>query len=71
VDFYKDDRVVESLNVKQLEDFGYSVEQKSFGLLISKSGKTYPVTMWRLDIQNNVTDHKRPTLQDNTLASIK
>jgi zona occludens toxin len=69
VDFYKDDRVIESFNIEQLKDFGYTVEQKSYGLLVTKKDKSYPVTMWPLDIQRNVPDRIRPSLRDESEES--
>lgn len=62
IDFYQDQRVYESFNIAQLQEFGYIVQVKSFGLLISKAGKQYPVTSWPLDIQRNVPEQIKPNL---------
>jgi len=63
IDFYTSDkRVYDSFNVKQLEDFGYTVKPMSFGLLIEKNGKQYPVTFWPLDIDGNTPDSIKPAL---------
>ncbi|MDI1278641.1 zonular occludens toxin domain-containing protein [Methylobacter sp.] len=63
IDFYTSDkRVYDSFNVKQLEDFGYTVKPVSFGLLLEKNGKQYPVTFWPLDIDGNTPDSIKPAL---------
>lgn len=62
IDFYQNDRVYQSFTIKQLQDFGYLVESKSYGVLISKNGKQYPVVPWPLDVQQNVPDRNKPAL---------
>lgn len=64
IDFYDNERRVhDSFNIVQMQDFGYTVEVKSFGLLLSKNGKQYPVTAWPLDIDRNVSEYDKPALQ--------
>lgn len=63
IDFYTSDkRVYESFGTKQLEEFGYTLEIKSFGLLLIKGDKRYPLTSWPLDIDRNVPDQLKPQL---------
>ena len=62
IDFYEGDRVYQTFSIQEIIDFGYIVERKSYGVLISKNGKQYPVTPWPLDIQNNVPDRAKPGL---------
>lgn len=62
IDFYEGQRIIETLGTTEFTEFGYTVEQKSFGLLISKGGKSYPITSWPLDIQRNVSEMQKPAL---------
>ncbi len=62
IDFYQSERIYQSFNIEQLKEFGYLVEYKTFGVLISKNGKQYPVTPWPLDLQRNVPDKVKPEL---------
>jgi len=64
IDFYDaENRVHDTFNVIQLQDFGYTVTVKSFGLLLEKNNKQYPVTSWPLDIQRNVSEEQKPALR--------
>ncbi|MEI6709021.1 MAG: zonular occludens toxin domain-containing protein [Methylococcales bacterium] len=65
IDFYKDDRIIDTLDAKQLKEFGYFIEVKSFGILMTKASKSYPVTMWKLDLQRNTPDRIKPALRDS------
>lgn len=65
IDFYDGDRIKDRFSHVQLAEFGYIVEPKAFGVLITKDGKSYPATSWPLDIQRNVSDRKRPALRDD------
>jgi len=63
IDFYTaEKRVYESFSVKQIQEFGYTVEVKTFGLLLIKGGKQYPLTSWPLDIERNVPESKNEEL---------
>lgn len=66
VDFYQGDRVEATMSVQDLEEFGYKVEVKSFGLLISSGKKSYPVMSWPLDIRQNVPERIEPSLKQET-----
>ena len=50
IDFYeKDNRIIETFNIRQLQEFGYNIQTTSYGLLLSKGEKYYPLTSWPLD----------------------
>ncbi|POZ53298.1 zonular occludens toxin family protein [Methylovulum psychrotolerans] len=56
VEFVDDsNRVYERFDVPQLQAFGYTVERKAYGLLLTYMGKQYPVTAFPIDRTRGVT----------------
>lgn len=46
----------EVLSFDSLREFGYFIEVKEYGVLISKAEKTYPVTAWPFDVLGQVPE---------------
>lgn len=50
-------RVFERLTIPQIEAFGYKVERRPYGLLLSYEDKQYPVTAFPVEMSKGVTRH--------------
>jgi zona occludens toxin len=68
IDFYDNgSRIYDTFGVKQIEALGYKVTKAEFGVLLTKDGKSYPVTAWPLDISPNTPDQKVASLKDEVM----
>lgn len=58
IEFYMSDSQHrrEVLSFDSLREFGYAIEVKEYGVLITKGDKTYPVTPWPFDVLGQVPE---------------
>lgn len=56
IEFYTKDtqRRKEVLTFAMIEDFGWQVERKEYGIDLEKNGKIYPITAWPFDVFGSV-----------------
>lgn len=46
----------EVLSFDSLREFGYTIEVKTYGVLLSKGERTYPITAWPFDVLGQVPE---------------
>lgn len=71
IEFYESDRVVERLTFEAINELGWTVTRKAYGVDIERNGRTVNVTQWPLQEQQyRVSENKREEVRQLGAAGI-